>query len=128
MEALLTSPTPSNMRSPRLFHRDTDREIKVLRYCEVLRRRGVQVYRYEITTRTSTYGTLQVGLGYTQCCDPNLTDLSQNGKTGIFVRINGIIMLYYVSVPLEKQFAFIKWRHCNSQKRLLQIKAYLKLI
>ena len=34
------SPTPSNTGSTRSFHRDTDRRIKILRYCEVLQRGG----------------------------------------------------------------------------------------
>ena len=32
------SPTPSNTGSARSFHRDTERRIKVLRYCNVLQR------------------------------------------------------------------------------------------
>ena len=35
-----TSPTPSNAGSARSFQRDTEREIKVLQYCEVLQRGG----------------------------------------------------------------------------------------
>ena len=41
--ALLLKPAsliPSNTWSSRSFHRDTDKEIKVLRYCEVLQRGG----------------------------------------------------------------------------------------
>ena len=34
------SATPSTTRSPRLFHMDTDKRIKILRYCEVLQRGG----------------------------------------------------------------------------------------
>ena len=34
------NPTPSNMGSTRLFQRDTERGIKVLRYCKVLQRGG----------------------------------------------------------------------------------------
>ena len=55
------SPTPSNTGSLRSFHRDTDKGIKVHRYCDVLQRGGAQVYRCAITaprvTRTGTYGT-----------------------------------------------------------------------
>ena len=36
----LANPTPSNMGSTRAFQRDTERGIKVLRYCEVLQRGG----------------------------------------------------------------------------------------
>ena len=35
------SPTPSNTGSPRSYHRDTDRGIKFMRYCEVLQRGGI---------------------------------------------------------------------------------------
>ena len=34
----LANPTPSNLGSTRSFQRDTERRIKVLWYCEVLRR------------------------------------------------------------------------------------------
>ena len=55
------SPIPSNMGSARLFHRDTDRRIKILRYNDALQRGGAYVYRCSITaprvTRTGTYGT-----------------------------------------------------------------------
>ena len=34
------NPTPSNTGSTRSFQRDTERGIKVLRYCEVLQRGG----------------------------------------------------------------------------------------
>ena len=34
------NPTPSNTGSTREFQRDTEREIKVIRYCEVLQRGG----------------------------------------------------------------------------------------
>ena len=36
----LASPTTSNTGSARSFQRDTEREIKVLKYCEVLQRGG----------------------------------------------------------------------------------------
>ena len=52
------NPTPSNTGSTRSFQRDTERGIKVLRYCEVLLRGGAKVYRCAITaphvTRTGT--------------------------------------------------------------------------
>ena len=52
------SPTPSNTGSTRSFQRETDRRIKVLRYCEVLQRGGAKVYRCAIkaprVTRTGT--------------------------------------------------------------------------
>ena len=55
------NPTPSNIRSARSFDRDTDRRIKVMRYCEVLHRGGALVYRCAIkaprVTRIGTYGT-----------------------------------------------------------------------
>ena len=37
------SPTPSNTGSARLFHRDTERGIKVLLYCKVLQWGGIHV-------------------------------------------------------------------------------------
>ena len=40
------SPTPSNTESPTSFRRETDRTIKLLRYCEVLQRGGAKVYQY----------------------------------------------------------------------------------
>ena len=43
-----TNPTPSNTGSTRSFQRDTERGIKVLRYCEVLQRGGAKVYRCAI--------------------------------------------------------------------------------
>ena len=50
--------TPPNTGSTRSFQRDTEREIKVLWYCEVLQRGGAKVYRCEIKvpreTRTGT--------------------------------------------------------------------------
>ena len=58
---LPANPTPSNTVSTRLFHRDTDKEIKVLRSCEVHQRGGAKVYRCAIkaprVTRTGTYGS-----------------------------------------------------------------------
>ena len=52
------NPTPSNTGSTRLFQRDTERRIKVLRYCEVLQRGGAKAYRCVIkaprVTRTGT--------------------------------------------------------------------------
>ena len=57
------SPTPSNTLGHELtsFHRDTEKGIKVLLYCEVLQRGGAEVNRCAITaprvTRTGTYGT-----------------------------------------------------------------------
>ena len=55
------NPTPSNTGSTRSSQRDTERGIKVLRYCEVLQRGGAKVYRCAIkaprVTRTGTYGT-----------------------------------------------------------------------
>ena len=39
------NPTPSNTGLTRSFQRDTEREIKVLRYCEVLQLGGAKVYR-----------------------------------------------------------------------------------
>ena len=52
------NPTLSNTGSTRSFQRDTEREIKVLRYCEVLQRGGAKVYRCAIKapreTRTGT--------------------------------------------------------------------------
>ena len=54
------NPTPSNTRSTRLFQRDTERGIKVLRYCEVQQWGGTKVYLCAIkalrATRTGTYG------------------------------------------------------------------------
>ena len=56
-----TNPTPSNTGSTISFQRDTERRIKVLWYCEVLRRGGAKVYRCAIkaprVTRTGTSGT-----------------------------------------------------------------------
>ena len=53
--------TPSNTRSARSFHRDTGREIKIQRYCEVLQRRDTKYYevatKAPIVNRTGTYGT-----------------------------------------------------------------------
>ena len=55
------NPTPSNTGSTRSFQRETERRIKVMRYCEVLQRGGAKVYRCSIkaprVTRTGTYST-----------------------------------------------------------------------
>ena len=52
------NPTPSNTGSTRSFQRDTERGIKVMRYCEVLQRAGVKVYRCAIETpRVTRTGT-----------------------------------------------------------------------
>ena len=52
------NPTPSNTGSTRSFQRETEREIKVLWYCEVLQLGGAKVYRCAIraprVTRTGT--------------------------------------------------------------------------
>ena len=56
-------PRPSNTGSARSFHRDTERERKVLRYCEVLQLCGSQLYRCATkvlrVTHTGTYGTVR---------------------------------------------------------------------
>ena len=55
------NPTPSNAGSPGSYHRDTDRVIKILRYCEVVQRGGPKVYLCAIATqhvtRPGTYGS-----------------------------------------------------------------------
>ena len=55
------NPTTSNTGSTRPFQRDTERGIKVRRYCEVLQRGGAKVYRCAIkvprVTRSGTQGT-----------------------------------------------------------------------
>ena len=66
------SPTPSNKELERQFHRDTERGIKVLRYCEVPQEGGTKVYpcanRALSVTCTSTYGPGRAPLrGCTGC-------------------------------------------------------------
>ena len=57
--ALLLKPansTPSNTRSLRSFHRDTDKGIKIRRYCEVLQRGGAYYYYYYFGVRCARPG------------------------------------------------------------------------
>ena len=48
------SPSPSNAGSARSFHRDTERGIQVLRYCEVLQRGDAYAYRCAIRAQRVT--------------------------------------------------------------------------
>ena len=50
-----TNPTPSNTGSTISFQRDTERGIKVLRFCEVLQRGGAKVYRCAIKAPRVTW-------------------------------------------------------------------------
>ena len=58
----------SNTGSARSFHRDPEREIKVLQYCEVLQRGNVYLYRCATKTpRVALTGTC--GTGRAPCID-----------------------------------------------------------
>ena len=48
------TPTPSNTGPTRSFQRETENRIKVMRYCEVLQRRGAKVDRCAIKARRVT--------------------------------------------------------------------------
>ena len=58
------TPTPSNTRLPRSFHSDTDRKIKVMRYCEVLQlgSRSISVPMCDVTPRVTSAGTYSTGI------------------------------------------------------------------
>ena len=56
-----TSPTPSNTGSARSFQRDTERGIKVLRYCMVLQRGCTVVYQCATRAHQTCTGTYSPG-------------------------------------------------------------------
>ena len=63
------SPTPSNTESPRSFHRDTDKGMKVLRYCEVLQRGSTYVY-YNVAHQMHVANwELITAFGYVAICE-----------------------------------------------------------